>query len=488
MTTKTFNKELERESIMDNISNRENENQASSDEKSNDAKLAELRAKLAVKMRENQKERELQIQREKEEQAQREEQIQKENQEKKETPVAPVVVKKEKSVNFGFIGSGQAGSRLVEIAYKLGYDAVAINTAQQDLKFIDIPESNKLLLENTFGGAAKELSIGQQAAEKYRDQINDLVNTQLADSQIIVLALSLGGGSGAGSCETMVDILSTTGKPVVVITVLPMDSEDAQCKSNALQTLSKLAKFAQTKKIANLIVVDNAKIEAMYKDISQVDFFAVANRAIIEPIDVFNTLSAMPSFSKPLDSMEFLKLFIDGEGLTTYGSIKVHNYKDEDAIALAIIENLNGNLLASGFDIAQSKYVGIIVAANAKVWKEIPSAHINYALAMVNDQCNNPTGVFKGLYVIDTPEDCVIIYSMFSGLSLPDSRVEQLRKESAQLQALNKDKSVQRNLSLRLDSGTENTVGKVQELKNKISQKSSAMGKLLSNNVIDRRK
>jgi cell division GTPase FtsZ len=462
MTIQVSRGKLDEEIIVDNITNEENkpiENKIIEQPALDEEKLAKLRAKLAAKTKEIEM-----------------------------TTNHSTAAKKEKSINFGIVGSGQAGSRIAETFYKLGYDAVVINTAQQDLKFIDIPESNKLLLEHGLGGAAKDMSIGKAAAEKYREQITELVNTQLADTQIFVLALSLGGGSGAGSCETLLEILATTGKPICVITVLPMDSEGAQTKSNALQTLSKLSRYAQSKKISNLIVVDNAKIEAVYHNISQIDFFGTANKAIVEPIDIFNTLSSMESKVKPLDPTEFLKLLIDGDGLSVYGIIKVHNYKDEDAIAEAVIENLNSNLLASGFDLKQTKYVGIMVAANEKVWKDISASSINYAQHLVEDQCGTPAETFKGIYTIDTPEDCVMIYSFFSGLGLPNSRVDQLKKEAAQLSTMVKSKDDNRNLTLNLDTGTDQTVSKVQEMKNKIAQKHSAFGKLTSSTVIDRRK
>lgn len=459
MTTQVTKGLIEREIIVDDITDKKIEEPVKVEQPAIDEdKLAKLRAKLAAK--------------------------------NKDTEMAAnhsTVAKREKSINFGIVGSGQAGSRIAETFYKLGYDAVAMNTAQQDLKFIDIPESNKLLLEHGLGGAAKDLSIGKEAAEKYRDQITELVNTQLADAQVLILGLSLGGGSGAGSCDTLVDILTATGKPLCVITVLPMDSEGAQTKSNALQTLSKLSKYAQTKKINNLIVVDNAKIEAVYNNVSQVDFFTIANKAIVEPIDVFNTLSSMPSTVKPLDPMEFGKLLIDGEGLSVYGTIKVHNYQEEDAIAEAVIENLNGNLLAAGFDLKQSKYVGVIVAANATVWKSVTAASINYALHLVEDQCGHPNETFKGIYVIDTPEDCVTIYSMFAGLSLPDSRISQLKKEVEGLKLVSKEKETKRNLSLDIDTGNQE-ITKVQEIKNKIAAKNSAFSKLTSSTIVDRRK
>lgn len=399
---------------------------------------------------------------------------------------AKIVAKKERSIVLGVVGSGQAGSRLAETFYKLGYDAVAINTAMQDLKHIDIPDANKLLLEYGLGGAAKEIEIGKAAAESHKGFIEDLINDKLGHTQVNVLCLSLGGGSGAGSCETLVEVLSGTGKPLVVITVLPMDSEDAQTKHNALETLAKLSKMAQTKKINNLIVVDNAKIEAIYQDVSQVEFYGKANKAIVDPIDVFNTLSSMPSSVKGLDPMEWGKLFTDGEGLTVYGELTVDNYAEETSIAEAVINNLNGNLLAGGFDLKQSRYVGVLITANKDVWAKIPSASITYAMAMINDQCGNPKGIFKGIYTVDSEDNNVKIYSMFSGLGLPDSRVTQLKKEAQEHMQAVKVKDDQRNLNLTLETGTNETVSAAQKIKEKIAAKTSAFGKL-TQGVVDRR-
>jgi cell division GTPase FtsZ len=400
---------------------------------------------------------------------------------------AKIISKKDRSIVLGVLGTGQAGSRIAEAFYKLGYDAVAINTAMQDLKFIDIPDSNKLLLEHGLGGAAKEIEIGKAAAESHRGEILQLVNEKLQHSQINVLCLSLGGGSGAGSCETMVDILASLGKPLVVIAALPMDTEDAQTKSNALETLAKLAKATQTKRVNNLIVVDNAKIEAIYQNVSQVDFFTTANKAIVEPIDIFNTLSSMPSAVKGLDPMEWGKLFTDGEGLTVYGELTIENFAEDTAIAEAVVNNLNGNLLAGGFDLKQSRYVGVIIAANKEVWSKIPSSSITYAMAMVNDQCGTPKGVFKGIYTVESPDPVVKVYSMFAGLGLPDSRVTQLKKEAQEHMQNVKGKDEQRNLNLNLDTGTNETVSAAQKVKEKMAQKASAFGKLVGG-VVDRRK
>ena len=91
------------------------------------------------------------------------------------------------------------------------------------------------------------------------------------------------------------------------------------------------------------------------------------------------------------------------------------NFAEDTAIAEAVVNNLNGNLLAGGFDLKQSRYVGVIIAANKEVWAKIPSSSITYAMAMINDQCGTPKGVFKGIYTVESPDPVVKVYSMFSG-------------------------------------------------------------------------
>ncbi len=112
-----------------------------------------------------------------------------------------IVEKKRRSLNIGIVGSGQAGSRVAECFHDLGYSAVAINTASQDLEYIKLPEDNKLLLAHTLGGAAKDQSVGRDAADANRDEIAQLVSDKLNDAQVYLLTFSLGGGSGGSGSQ-----------------------------------------------------------------------------------------------------------------------------------------------------------------------------------------------------------------------------------------------------------------------------------------------
>lgn len=458
MTAVTKEITIEREVIEDDISPNE-EITMSVEEDVDNEKMAKLKAKMAAKQKETE-----------------------------EDMPARIVEKKTRSIRFGVVGSGQAGSRLAETFYKLGYDAIAINTAQQDLEHIKIPDTSKLLLDYSLGGASKELSIGHDAAEMYKDSINELIHNKLGDAHVFIFATSLGGGSGAGSTDIILNILSGLDRPVLVMAVLPMTNEDSQTKNNSLQTLAKLANATKAGQIAGLIVIDNAKIEAIYTDVSQLNFYEVANNAIVNVIDVFNTLSSQPSPSKSLDPMELSKILTDGRGLVTYGQMTVPNYTDDTAIAEAVIDNLNSNLLSSGFDLKESRYVGVMIVASEAVWNKVPAGSINYALSMINDLCSNPVGVFRGIYTVDSDEDVVKVYSMFSGLSLPTDRVEQLKKDVKELVQKSKQKDEERNLHLKLDTGTEETVSAADAIKQKIQAKKSAFGKLMQRGIVDRRK
>lgn len=401
---------------------------------------------------------------------------------------ARIVEEKQRSIRFGIVGSGQAGSRLAEQFFALGYPAVVMNTAPQDLENIKLPDQQKLLLDFGLGGAAKDLSIGHDAADAYRSAINQLIQRHLSDVEMFIFCTSLGGGSGAGSVPVVVDILAELGKPIAVLTVLPKASEDAQLKHNAWQTLSKFTKFFAAGKIHNIITVDNAKIESLYSDVGPFNFFSVSNKAIVEPLDVFNTMSRRPDEGvKVLDSSEFGKLFTDGNGFTVYGVSTVPDYEDEMAIASSIVESLKGNLLASGFNIRQARYAGFMLVAPERVWNKIPSSSLHFAQQMILDACDNPMATFHGIYKEESTDDCVKVYSMFSGLGLPEERINQLKTEAQQKMSNAKLKDEARNMTMKVDVGEE-TINSVEEIKKKIQQKASSFSKLHNAAIQDRRK
>jgi cell division GTPase FtsZ len=401
-----------------------------------------------------------------------------------------VVEQQDRSVNIGVVGVGQCGSKLAEEFHNLGYPAVAINTAMQDLKHIAIPEGSKLFLDYALGGAAKDLETGNAAAEEYSEAISDHVQTHLGECDVLMLTTSGGGGTGSGSAETMVKLLAQLGKPLSVIFVLPLSSEDALSKHNAIVTLSKLAKMAKDDVINSLAVVDNAKIELMFPSRSMADFWKLANNAIVEPLHLFNKLSANPSPYTSLDPMDFSRLFIGTGDCALYGVVEVENYLEDEAIAEAMLTSVENGLLASDFDLGQTRSAGIIITGTKSVLEKVPATNIEYGFAMVSKICNEGTRVFRGVYEVPGKENVLRVYSFFSGLGLPEERVKELKAEAERHMEVLKNKEESRATTMTIDIGKTQTVSAADALHKKITQKHSAMGKLTNNakRVIDKRR
>lgn len=391
------------------------------------------------------------------------------------------MAKRDRSLYFGVVGLGQAGSRIAETFYGLGYESCVFNTATQDLEHINLPENKKTFLPFALGGAGKELDNGRQAVEQNGQAVINKLNEVFDDTQeMLIIAASGGGGTGSGGLEALIGLASTLGKPIGVIYVLPMESEDALSKHNSVVTLSKVAKMASTDTITTLMVVDNAKIEILYPGMSKAEFWPTANSAIVEPLHLFNHLSAIPSKYDSLDSMDFGRLFTTGD-CTIYGMLEIEDYMETTAIAEAIMENLETGLLASDFDLAETRFGGYIVTGNSEVLTNLPAVNVNYASHVISEACDSPSLV-SGVYERPIKKDVVRVYTMFSGLGLPHARIDALKEEAgARMEVLrNKEKNRADKMIVDYGSGTE-TQTKIQEVHRMVAQKKSGFGKLTNN-------
>jgi cell division GTPase FtsZ len=400
-----------------------------------------------------------------------------------------LVEQQDRSVNVGVVGVGQCGSKLAEEFYNLGYSAVAINTAMQDLKPIQIPEGQKLFLDYALGGSAKDLETGAAAAEEYSEQILSILQESFEDSEVLMLVTSGGGGTGSGSAETMVSIMTQMDKPLTVVYVLPLASEDTLAKHNSIQTLSRLAKLAKEDTINSLMVVDNAKIELLHPGKSMAEFWRVANKTIVDPLHLFNKLSSSPSEYGSLDPMDFTRIFVGTGDCTLYGMIEIEDFLEEEAIAEAVITNMENGLLASEFDLRQTRSAGVIITGSKEILQQIPATNIEYGFAMVNKLCNEGTQVFRGVYEIPGQET-LKVYSLFSGLGLPEERVTELKAEAERHMAALKGKEDNRAANMSIDIGKTKAVSAADALHKKIKGKKSAMGKIKKNSkrIADRRR
>ena len=402
----------------------------------------------------------------------------------------PVVVDdKNVSINFAVIGVGQAGSRIAEEFHKLGYDVGVVNTSAQDLEYIDVLDNQKLLLEGTLGGTGKDLDLGREMFVSGEADVLKFVNGVVEGNDMVYLAASGGGGTGASSVDTVVPMLFNTGMPVGVIFVLPKATEDAQSKRNAIESLSRLARMAADNLISNLVVVDNARIEQIYANLSQSKFWNTANKAIVSPIHIFNSLTSRASMHTSLDPSDFGKIISCGD-CSVYGLIEVDDYMEETALAESVIDSLGSNMLASGFDLTQARVGGVIITGSKEVLDKLPAININYCFHMISDQTNGAS-IFQGIYDVESESDSVKIYAWFAGLGLPQDRVDNLKRESESQSKVAAEKEKMRSSMMTLDLEEDNVSNVTQEVNRKIRKKKSGFNKLQKtsrSSIIDRRK
>lgn len=401
-----------------------------------------------------------------------------------------VVSQRSVSIEFAVVGVGQAGSRLAEVFHKKGYDVGVVNTSAQDLEFIQVADHQKLLLEGSLGGTGKDLDLGREIFDDSQDQIAEFLDPIIDGNNMVYVAVSGGGGTGSSSVDTMVTMLFEAGIQVGVIYVLPKATEDAQSKKNSIETLSRLAKMTVNKMVVNLIVVDNARIEQIYADLSQSKFWEVSNEAIIEPLHVFNTLTCTPSKFTSLDPSDFAKIIAAGN-CSTYGVIEVEDYMEETALAEAVISSLGGNMLASGFDLSQTRAGGVIITGPESALERLPALNINYCFHMISQQTNGAS-IFQGVYSTPSEKDSIKIYSWFAGLGLPKDRVENLKRESEAQALLAESKEKNSAATMTLDFEEDQVNATSREINRKIKKKNSAFSRMQRSSgrtsLIDRRK
>ena len=400
-----------------------------------------------------------------------------------------VITQRNVSIELAVIGIGQAGSRLAEVFHKKGYDVGVINTSAQDLEFIDVPSHQKLLLGGSLGGTGKDLDLGREIFSDSEDQILGFLSNIADGNNMIYLTISGGGGTGSSSVDTMIPMLFETGLPVGVIYVLPKATEDAQSKKNSIETLSRLAKMTTDNMVSSLIVVDNARIEQIYANLSQSKFWEASNNAIVETLHVFNSLTSKPSKFTSLDPSDFGRIISAGD-CSIYGVMEVEDYMEETSLAEAVIESLGGNMLASGFDLSQARVGGVIIAGPESALEQIPAININYCFHMISQQTNGAS-IFQGVYSVPSDTDSIKIYSWFAGLGLPKDRVESLKRESEEHEVIagSKEKNRAAAMTLDLNDNDVNTVA--EEVNRKIKRKKSSFNRLQSRSkgsLIDRRK
>ena len=154
------------------------------------------------------------------------------------------------------VGVGGGGCNAVNRMFSDGIEDVdiyAVNTDVQHLSSLSVPHRIQIGEKVTRGlGAGARPEIGEQAALEDVDKIKDI----LKDTDMLFIAVGLGGGTGTGAAPVIAQTAREMGILTVAVATLPFKFEGPRRMESALAGLDRLKDNVDT-----YIVIHNQKLQ-----------------------------------------------------------------------------------------------------------------------------------------------------------------------------------------------------------------------------------
>ncbi len=333
---------------------------------------------------------------------------------------------KDAAFNFAIVGVGQGGSRLAESFWNLGYRRVGvINTAQQDLSLIKVPEENKLLIGE--GGAGKNPEVADEVFRtKYEDILDFLKKTFGAGFERVLVCAGAGGGTGAGGVAKVIEVChdlnqslgketKDTDAKVGCVLALPTRSEGIKVQDNSKKTAGKIVDLQKAGVVSPLIILDNEKINQLYTRLTVNHFCTTANNSICSIFHLFNKISAKESAYATFDKADLDTIF--SSGIIMFGATPIKDFSDT-GISHAIRDNLRKNILA-GIDASTGNIAACVIIGDKNSLDNIPQASLEHGFEQLSRIMGSDSMVHRGIYA--GAKEGLAVYTAIGGLKAPSN-------------------------------------------------------------------
>jgi len=326
------------------------------------------------------------------------------------------------AVKMGFIGGGQGGCKIADEFYTSAYRRILlVNTTDQDMAGLNCP--NKIIIGSGVAGAGKNPDVGRKAAEECREDILRACKKAFGSNvEWIMVTVGLGGGTGSGSCETLISVakdymISIDKEPRVgVIAAFPKKAEGLGVKTNAQKIMASLLDSIDSKTISPLIIMDNEKIGKMFPKATITNFYSIANKNIVGLFNVFNELAAMNSPYMTLDPADYKSLL--SSGAIIFGMAPITNFEDDTVIASIIQKNVKSGLLSDSLSSKGASHAGAILVASKAMLETIPQSSFDMAFETLSrsigtDNLVLHSGIYEGSESLGNK---AMLYTIIAGL------------------------------------------------------------------------
>ncbi len=301
------------------------------------------------------------------------------------------------SIRFGWIGSGPDGVRLAEAFYQLGYKALAVSGAAEDLSGLKMPEACRFLMSR-HGKSARQDGhhLFGRLEEQFADCVDHLMicpgakNAQ--DLKLIEWVHSFARLLG----------FQGSGRRVGAMLLPLTDSA----------VMKELLEQAKQKKILPLILADGGSKQKSTSRKKQpiADFQRIA-----ELFDAFNRLSGQPTSYTSFDTMDFLGVLTAG-GCAVMAAAQPEPPTDRRALSRAVRAALGSMVSRRQIDLGRARAGACLAVGGREMMAQ--TAGLQDAILYGFDVLAALTGratIHRGIYEDDIPS--LRIYTMLSGLT-----------------------------------------------------------------------
>jgi cell division protein FtsZ len=236
---------------------------------------------------------------------------------------------------FGIGGGGSNAVNRMHLDGIEGVELFAINTDIQHLTSLSVPNKIQIGEKVTRGlGAGARPEVGEQAALEDIDKIKDV----LRNTDMLFLAVGLGGGTGTGAAPVIAETAKEMGILTVAVVTKPFNFEGQKRMQVALEGLEKLKEVVDT-----YIVINNQKlVEVAEKNFSIKEAFKMVDDVLSKAVRGITSIVVTPA----LINVDFadVRTVMERGGLALIGMGEGRkDFAIEQAIASPLLE---GNTVA----------------------------------------------------------------------------------------------------------------------------------------------
>jgi cell division GTPase FtsZ len=333
-------------------------------------------------------------------------------------------------LKVGIVGIGNTGNQVASLAQdRLKIPVLAINSSEKDLE--TVPSSVPKKLISSADGLSQGAGKNRALAKSYlKDSImsflsSEDVQTFINDLDVLFIVSSTGGGTGSGTAPLMANIIQSTfvDVKVILIGVLPVNSEALSAHVNTLEYLNEL--YSQLTN-QTYMLYDNDRLASLpsYQMMEKV------NEEIVSDIDVIRCTYNMTTRFDSIDEQDMMRL-ISFPGRIVVARLQKIAEKDLDSVSIEdkLIDVIKKNCHVEAQRDKKVTASGIITNLSSTI-SETFDNHVPKVREFIGD----PIHDFNHIYINEDRKLPNNVFLILSGLTPVNDKIHKISDRVDEIQ------------------------------------------------------